>query len=49
MRRHKWLLSGVTAALALFPLAAQAQVLKVVEVNAPAINCVFQTDCTHSR
>jgi hypothetical protein len=25
--------------------AAQAQVLNVVEVGAPAINCVFQTDC----
>ncbi|MEA2877567.1 MAG: hypothetical protein QOF14_2763 [Hyphomicrobiales bacterium] len=46
MRRHKWLLSSVTAALALFPLAAQAQVLKVVEVNAPAINCVFAPSCT---
>jgi hypothetical protein len=33
------------AALAMFPLAAQAQLLKVVEVGAPAINCVFQTDC----
>lgn len=33
------------AALAMFPLAAEAQVLKVVEVGAPAINCVFQTDC----
>lgn len=33
------------AVLAMFPLAAQAQSLKVVEVNAPAINCVFQTDC----
>jgi hypothetical protein len=33
------------AALALSPLAAEAQVLKVVEVNAPAVNCVFQTDC----
>jgi hypothetical protein len=33
------------AALALVPCAAQAQVLTVVEVGAPAINCVFQTDC----
>lgn len=33
------------AALAIFPLAAEAQSLKVVEVNAPKINCVFQTDC----
>src|SRR3954470_5118854 len=38
-------LAGLLAALALAPCAAQAQVLKVVEVGAPAINCVFQTDC----
>jgi hypothetical protein len=38
-------LSGVLAAIAFLPCAAQAQVLKVVEVGAPAINCVFQTDC----
>ena len=37
--------SGALAALVMFPLAAQAQLLKVVEVGAPAINCVFQTDC----
>ena len=30
---------------ALFPFAAHAQALKIVEVGAPAINCVFQTDC----
>ncbi len=39
-------LSGVLAACVCFPLAAHAQVLKVVEVGAPAVNCVFQTDCT---
>ena len=33
------------AGLALLPCAAQAQALKIVEVGAPAINCVFQTDC----
>ena len=33
------------AALALLPFTAHAQALKVVEVGAPAINCVFQTDC----
>jgi len=38
------MLCAVTA-LAMFPLAAHAQSLKVVEVNAPMINCVFQTDC----
>ena len=31
--------------LAMLPCAAQAQALKIVEVGAPAINCVFQTDC----
>ena len=36
---------GVLAACALFPCAAAAQVLKIVEVNAPAVNCVFQADC----
>ena len=29
----------------LAPCFVQAQPLKVVEVSAPAINCVFQTDC----
>ena len=38
-------LSGALCALALLPYAAQAQVLKVVEVGAPAVNCVFQADC----
>jgi len=38
-------LSGVLAACVMFPFAAHAQVLKVVEVGAPAVNCVFQTDC----
>jgi hypothetical protein len=40
----KSILSGAIAALAI-PCAAQAQLLKVVEVNAPKVNCVFQTDC----
>jgi hypothetical protein len=35
----------VAAALLLAPGAAQAQKLKVVEVGAPAINCVFHADC----
>jgi hypothetical protein len=43
--RGRILHSGVIAAYLLMPLAAQAQLLKVVEVNAPKINCVFQTDC----
>lgn len=37
-------LTGGLAA-ALLSSAAHAQVLKVVEVGAPAVNCVFQTDC----
>jgi hypothetical protein len=40
----KSILSGAIAALAI-PCGAQAQLLKVVEVNAPKLNCVFQTDC----
>lgn len=35
----------VMAALGVTP-AAQAQQLKIVEVNAPKVNCVFQTDCS---
>lgn len=38
-------LSGALAACVMFPFGAHAQVLNVVEVGAPAINCVFQTDC----
>ena len=33
-------------AVILVSFGAQAQVLQVVEVGAPAVNCVFQTDCT---
>jgi len=40
----KSILSAAIAALAI-PCAAQAQLLKIVEVNAPKVNCVFQTDC----
>src|ERR1700741_1924129 len=36
----------VLAALAMLPGAAEAQKLKVVEVSAPAINCVFNASCT---
>src|SRR5262249_3056570 len=38
--------AGAAAALVLASLAAQAQPLTVVEVSAPAINCVFQPSCT---
>jgi hypothetical protein len=36
--------SAAIAALAI-PCTAQAQLLNIVEVNAPKVNCVFQTDC----
>jgi len=39
------MVSGMIAMFAIVPFAAEAQLLKVVEVNAPKINCVFQTDC----
>src|SRR5262245_9480765 len=38
--------AGAAAALVLGVLAAQAQPLTVVEVNAPAVNCVFHPACT---
>ena len=43
-------LAGVAAAGAVFwscgfSSAARAQVLNVVEVNAPAVNCVFRVTC----
>jgi hypothetical protein len=36
----------VLAAFTMLPGASQAQKLKVVEVSAPAINCVFNASCT---
>jgi hypothetical protein len=36
---------AVTAAFTA-SFSAQAQSLKIVEVNAPKVNCVFQTDCS---
>jgi hypothetical protein len=38
-------IAGTAATLALMS-AAQAQLLTVVEVNAPAVNCVFNPSCT---
>ena len=38
--------AGAVAALALGAAAARAQPLTVVEVNAPAVNCVFPPACT---
>jgi hypothetical protein len=34
------------AAFAMLPGASKAQPLTVVEVSAPAINCVFNASCT---
>ncbi|HWN94218.1 MAG TPA: hypothetical protein VNT99_04235 [Methylomirabilota bacterium] len=39
--------SFITAAWALIAAAAHAAPLNIVEVNAPAINCVFNTNCAH--
>lgn len=44
MRGYAMVLRAL-AALAMFPFAAHAQALKVVEVNAPKINCVFRANC----
>jgi hypothetical protein len=38
--------SGLLLAAALAAPGAHAEQLKVVEVNAPAVNCVFRTNCT---
>jgi hypothetical protein len=38
--------AGAVAALALGAAAARTQPLTVVEVNAPAVNCVFHPACT---
>src|SRR6478672_3209215 len=38
--------AGAAAALALGAAAARTQPLTVVEVNAPAVNCVFHPACT---
>jgi hypothetical protein len=40
----KTILSVAIAAFGI-PCAAEAELLKIVEVNAPKVNCVFQTDC----
>ena len=39
-------IAGIAAALALTALPARAQPLVVVEVGAPAVNCVFDPSCT---
>src|SRR4051794_9874440 len=45
MRQCSTRLACAIAALVSLPSATEAQPLKIVEVGAPAINCVFQTDC----
>jgi hypothetical protein len=45
MRRSTSAVAGALVACLLMPPAAPAQPLKIVEVGAPAVNCVFQTDC----
>src|SRR4051812_3038483 len=45
MRQCSTRLACAITAFASSPLGAQAQPLKIVEGGAPAINCVFQTDC----
>jgi hypothetical protein len=39
-------MASAPAALVLMSLAAQGQLLTVVEVGAPAVNCVFNPSCT---
>src|SRR5204862_2472106 len=46
MMRGRSTVACAFAALAMSPFAAHAQKLKIVEVSAPAVNCVFETDCT---
>ena len=46
MARLKSVLPIVAFALASLPLAAQAAPLSVVNVGAPAVNCVFNVTCT---
>ncbi|HEY4942894.1 MAG TPA: hypothetical protein VII56_15805 [Rhizomicrobium sp.] len=45
MLRLKSVLAFTVAAAALLPLAAHAAPLSVVNVNAPAVNCVFNVTC----
>ena len=43
--RQRGMLVATAAAVLIVPAAARAQPLTIAEVSAPAINCVFQTDC----
>ena len=45
MRVRTGSLCAATAAV-LLPFTAAAAALKIVNVNAPAVSCVFQTSCT---
>jgi hypothetical protein len=46
MRRLAVLFAAISAVLPASHTTASAQKLTVVEVNAPAVNCVFQPSCT---
>jgi len=46
MRPSKTILLNGTVSLIAAPAAATAGQLSVVTVSAPAVNCVFETDCT---
>jgi hypothetical protein len=46
MRRLCYLFAALPAVVLTMPDAARAQNLVVVEVNAPAVNCVFHPSCT---
>lgn len=46
MRMLHYLFAGLPTVLLAMPNAAHAENLLVVEVNAPAVNCVFQSSCT---
>jgi hypothetical protein len=46
MRSFKTVLALAALALSAFPLSANAAALSIVNVGAPAINCVFNTSCT---
>jgi hypothetical protein len=46
MRILHYLFAALPAALVAMPIAARAENLAVIEVNAPAVNCVFHSSCT---
>ena len=46
MHRPGFALAALSAVMLSAPFAAKAEQLTIVEVNAPAVNCVFQPSCT---